>query len=154
MKGKWLACLMVFFFALCAVAMSTVAADKQTAPDTITIESSLWPKLTKGPVTFPHKDHSEKLKIACAECHHKYEGGKNVWKEGDPVQKCQDCHNEATTQMEKKLSPEQQKLNLKLAFHNNCQECHKKYKKEHPESKISVTCAGCHTKAGKDSKDE
>jgi hypothetical protein len=151
MKGKWLACLIIFAFVLGAAALITMAADQQV-PDTITIQSSLWPQVTKGPVTFEHKKHSVDHKVACAECHHKYENGKNVWKEGDPVDKCQKCHTEPTIQMEKKLPPEQQKLNLKLAFHNNCQECHKKFKKDHADSKIPVTCAGCHPKAGKDDK--
>jgi hypothetical protein len=137
-------------FVICAAVVVTVAAEKQEVPETITIQSTLWPQVTKGPVTFSHKKHAGEYKVTCTECHHVYKEGKNEWKEGDKVQKCQECHNEPTIQQEKKLPPDQQKLNLKLAFHNNCQECHKKYKKEHTDSKIPVTCAGCHPKAGKD----
>jgi hypothetical protein len=147
MKGKWLSFFVVLMFAS-TVALVVGAADKQQAPDSITIQSTLWPQVTKGPVTLNHKKHNEELKVACAECHHAYQDGKNVWKEGDPVKKCQECHNEPTIQMEKKLPPDQQKLNLKIAFHTNCQECHKKFKKDHAESKIPVTCAGCHPKGG------
>jgi Na+-transporting methylmalonyl-CoA/oxaloacetate decarboxylase gamma subunit len=150
MKGKWLAFLSVLAFAVCAVGLVVTAADKQEVPAEVVIASKLWPQLTKGPVNLSHKKHAEEYKIACSECHHKYENGKNVWKEGDHVQKCQECHNEPTIQMEKKLPPDQQKLNLKLAFHNNCQECHKKFKKDHPESKVPTACAGCHPKGGKD----
>jgi hypothetical protein len=147
MKGKWLSFFVVLMFAS-TVALVVGAADKQQAPDSITIQSTLWPQVTKGPVTLSHKKHSEEFKVACTECHHVVQDGKNVWKEGDPVKKCQECHNEPTIQMEKKLPPDKQKLNLKLAFHNNCQECHKKHKKEHPESKAPVTCIGCHPKGG------
>ncbi len=146
MKGKWLSFLLVLMFA-CTVAMVVAAADQQ-APETITIQSTLWPQLTKGPVTFNHKKHNVDYKVSCAECHHVYQDGKNTWKEGDPVKKCQECHTEPTVQMEKKLPPDQQKLNLKIAFHTNCQECHKKHKKDNPESKAPVTCAGCHPKGG------
>jgi hypothetical protein len=73
-----------------------------------------------------------------------YKDGKNTWKEGDAVQKCDACHTEATIEGEKKLPPDQQKLNLKLAFHNNCIPCHQKLKKETPDTKAPVTCAQCH----------
>jgi cytochrome c553 len=147
MKSKWLAFLLVLMLVGFA-AWVVGAAEQQKTPDTVTLQSTLWPQVTKGPVTLDHKKHNQEYKVACAECHHVYKDGKNVWKEGDPVKKCQECHNEPTIQMEKKLPPDQQKLNLKLAFHNNCQECHKKYKKDHADSKIPVTCAGCHPKGG------
>ncbi len=129
--------------ALFVGALVAVAAD---APDVITMNSTLWPSHTKGNVQFTHKKHAEDYKIACADCHHKYEGGKNVWKQGDPVQKCQECHNEPTIEGEKKLPPEQQKLNLKLAMHGNCQECHKKLKAQNPQSNAPTTCVQCHPK--------
>jgi hypothetical protein len=151
MKRKWLSLIMVAMF-VCTAAWAVSAADKQQAPDTITIQATLWPQVTKGPVTLSHKKHAEEYKAPCTECHHDIKDGKNVWKEGDAVKKCQECHTEPTVQMEKKLPPDQQKLNLKLAFHNNCQECHKKYKKDHADSKAPVTCSGCHPKAGKDDK--
>ena len=119
------------------------------APDTIVIKSALWPNPTKAPVTFAHKKHSEEYKIACAECHHVYKDGKNVWKQGDPVQKCDACHNEPTITGEMKLPPDKQKLNLKIAFHKNCQGCHQDLKKKDPAkyAKIPVTCAQCHPAA-------
>jgi hypothetical protein len=123
---------------------AVIAAD---APDVIQIQSSLWKELTKGPVEFTHKKHSTDYKGTCTECHHVIKDGKNTWKEGDPVQKCQECHNEPTIQGEKKLSPDQQKVNLKIAFHDNCQGCHKKIKKDKPDTTAPVTCTGCHKTA-------
>jgi hypothetical protein len=75
-----------------------------------------------------------------------YKDGENVWKEGDPVQKCQECHNEPTIELEKKLPPDQQKLNLKLAFHNNCRGCHMNLKRADREKYkgIPTTCSQCH----------
>ncbi|MBC7357904.1 MAG: cytochrome c3 family protein [Desulfacinum sp.] len=135
--------------ALALIFAGTLIAVASDAPDVITLNSSLWPEHTKGLVEFTHKKHAEEYGIACADCHHKYENGQNVWKEGDPVQKCEECHNEPTIQGEKKLPPDQQKLNLKLAFHNNCIDCHKKLKKENKDSKAPVTCAQCHPKEAK-----
>jgi hypothetical protein len=60
------------------------------------------------------------------------------------VEKCGKCHTEPTIQGENKLPPDQQKLNLKIAFHKNCQDCHKKLKQEKPDTKAPVVCAGCH----------
>ena len=121
------------------------AAD---VPDVVTIQDSLWTQHTKSAVTLSHKKHSAEYGIKCADCHHVYEGGKNVWKEGDPVKKCHDCHNEPTIKGEKKLPNDKQKLNLKIAFHDNCQSCHKEMKKKDKEkyAKIPTTCIQCHPK--------
>ena len=126
-----------------SVTLLAFAAGPQ-APDDITIKAALWPAPTKAPVKLSHKLHAVDYKVACTQCHHKYEGGKNVWKEGDAVDKCAKCHTEATIQGEKKLPPDQQKLNLKLAYHNNCIPCHQKLKKEKADTKAPVTCAQCH----------
>ena len=146
-KGKRLKYLalsaaLVFSFVLLAY-----AADK--GPETIQMKSKLWPAPTKAQVTFSHKKHNEEYKLACDQCHHVYKDGKNTWKEGDPVQLCDACHTEATTQGVKKLPPDQLKLNLYNAIHVNCQGCHQKMKKDKPDSKAPTTCSGCHPpKAG------
>jgi hypothetical protein len=122
------------------------APAAQKVPDTIEIKSALWPNPTKTPTTFSHKKHQEEYKIACTECHHVYKDGKNVWKKGDPVQKCDVCHTEPTIQGEMKLPPDKKKLNLKIAFHTNCVQCHQDLRKKDPAkyAKIPVTCAQCH----------
>ncbi len=145
MKGsRW--AMVLGILVLFGASLVAVAGD---IPDQITMNSSLWPEHTKGLVEFTHKKHAEDYGIACTECHHKYENGKNVWKEGDPVQKCEECHNEPTIKGEKKLPKDQQKLNLKLAFHNNCISCHKKLKKENKQTKAPTTCSKCHPKKAK-----
>ena len=106
---------------MCSVALLGLSgAAEQKAAEVMDIQATLWKAHTKGPVNFQHKKHAEEYKVKCDNCHHVYENGKNVWKEGDKVQKCQECHNEATIKGEKKLPEDKQKLNLKLAFHNNC----------------------------------
>lgn len=140
------ACLALSALFMFVAAFVVIAAD---VPETIVIESSLWPNPTKGLVTFSHQKHSTDYKVACTECHHKYENGTNVWKEGDPVKKCDECHTEPTIKREKKLPEDQKKLNLKLAFHNNCVGCHKAYKKEHKGSKPPTSCSKCHPKKKK-----
>ncbi len=138
---KWIAGGMMVAFVILVTAWVVMAQQK--APETITIKE--FPKPTKGAVTFPHQKHQEENKIACNQCHHRYQDGKNVWKEGDAVEKCGKCHTEMTVEGEKKLPPDQQKLNLKLAFHNLCQGCHQKVKKENPGTKAALTCNACHT---------
>ncbi len=137
---------------MCSVALLGLSgAAEQKAPEVMEIQAKLWKTHTKGPVKFEHKKHAEEYKIKCENCHHVYENGKNVWKEGDKVQKCMECHNEPTIKGEKKLPEDKQKLNLKLAFHNNCQGCHRDLKKKDKEkySKIPTTCIKCHTKSKK-----
>ncbi len=141
-KGKLFSCLATAAVVMFSAALLVWAA--QQAPDEITIKPALWPSLTKTAVVFSHKKHAQEYKVACNQCHHIYKDGKNTWKEGDAVEKCDKCHTDATIQGEAKLPPDQKKLNLKLAFHNNCTPCHKKLKAEKPESKAPTTCAGCH----------
>lgn len=132
---------------LFAGAYLVVASDCKTEPpEVVQIFDSKWEKHTKCPVEFSHHKHATDYKIACTECHHVFENGQNVWKEGDPACPCSSCHTELTIQGEKKLSEEDQKLNLKLAFHNNCQECHKKEKQNNANTTAPVTCNGCHAK--------
>lgn len=140
--GKLLSCAVVAALAVFMAAFVVMAQQK--AADEIEIKAGLWQAHTKTPVKLSHKKHAEEYKVACAECHHVYKDGQNTWKEGDQVEKCEKCHTEPTIQGEKKLPPEQQKLNLKLAFHNNCQGCHQKLKKDKPDTKAPVTCAQCH----------
>ena len=141
-KRKLVSCLALAAVFMFSAALLVLAA--QQVPDEITLKPSIWPTLTKTSVKLSHLKHSKDYKVACDQCHHIYKDGKNTWKEGDEVQKCEKCHTEATTQGEMKLSPEQKKLNLKFAFHTNCQPCHKKAKAANAESKAPTTCAGCH----------
>jgi hypothetical protein len=126
---------------------TTPAEDpKAASSETITIYAQLFNKHTKGPVKFTHDKHGKDYKITCNECHHVYNNGTNVWKEGMDVEKCEICHNEPTVKKEKTLPLDVQKKNLKLAFHNNCKACHRKIKNEKPASKAPTTCSGCHEK--------
>ena len=134
---------------MCSVAfLGLSGAAEQKVPEEIIIKSTLWKDHTKSAVDFNHKKHQEDYKIKCTECHHVYKDGKNVWKKGDEVKKCQECHNEPTIKGEKKLPEAQQKLNLKIAFHDNCLECHKELKKKDKAKydKIPTTCIQCHPK--------
>ena len=120
--------------------------EESDSSETITIYAQLFTEHTKGPVKFTHDKHGKDYKIACHECHHVYDNGKNVWKEGMDVDKCEVCHNEPTVKREKTLPPDLQKKNLKLAFHNNCRVCHRKIKSDNPAVKAPTTCSGCHIK--------
>jgi len=161
MKNKRIYSNRVFLALICAAAFVIVCApekemdasqdktksqQKVSSSETITIYAKLFKKHTKGPVKLTHDKHSKDYKIACNECHHVYENGKNVWKEGKDVDKCEVCHNEPTVKREKTLPPDLQKKNLKMAFHNNCRACHKKIKKENPAIKAPTKCNECHKK--------
>ncbi len=141
-KRKLVSCLAIAAVLMFSVVLLALAA--QQPPEEITLKPSIWPALTKTPVKFSHLKHSKDYKIACDQCHHVFKDGKNTWKEGDQVQECEKCHTNAVTQGEMKLTPEEKKLNLKIAFHTECQSCHKKAKAANPESKAPTTCTGCH----------
>ena len=118
-----------------AAAGILVAAD---SPDEICIYSDAYTKYKKGPVTFSHNTHNKDYKIACADCHHVYDGGKNTWKEGNAVQKCSECHDAVKSKGKVKK--------LMLAYHKNCQGCHKKLKKAAKKTGPTTKCNQCHQK--------
>jgi len=121
-----------------------VATKVQDVPDEINIYSDTYEKSKKkhkyAPTPFTHKKHNVDYKIPCTECHHVYEGGKNLYKEGDPVQKCSECHDVKKSEGKKK--------NLMLAYHKNCQGCHKDLKKAGKKTG-PIKCKDCHVKKKK-----
>jgi hypothetical protein len=108
------------------------------APDEISIYADAIKTHKKGPVKLTHKKHNSDYKIACTECHHVYEGGKNTYKEGDPVQKCQECHDAVKSEGKVKK--------LMLAYHKNCQDCHKELDKAGKKAGPTKKCNDCHAK--------
>ena len=112
-----------------------VAAD---VPDQLVLENEGYAKDKKVPVKFNHKKHSADYKVACTDCHHVYKDGKNVWKEGDPVQKCSKCHDPKTKQGKV--------MKLQNAYHRNCKNCHKALQKEGKPTGPFRKCNDCHEK--------
>lgn len=129
-KSMVLAALVVF----CGVVFMAGFLTAAEAPDEVTInDPAFGGQNKKGPVKLNHKKHVEDYGVSCTECHHDYQDGKNVWKEGDPVKTCGECHPMEESQG--KLY----KLKAGTAFHNNCRECHKAQDKG-PYKK----CNDCH----------
>ena len=142
MNRKFVTFLMVTLIGLIFLTVGALAsADKvDKGPDEIMIENSGYEKDKKGPVAFSHKKHHDEYKTVCADCHHKYEGDKNIWKEGDPVQKCSACHDPKA----KKDKADK----LQNSYHKNCKDCHKKLIAEGKEAeKLPYKkCNDCHQK--------
>jgi hypothetical protein len=142
---------LVFMASVLGVALlfAGVYAMEQ-APDTVTMHSPVFDKHKKGLVTFTHMKHHMDYKIPCADCHHVYKEGKNVWKEGDEVQKCMYCHSEPKAPRAEKgesapSKAEKIKKYYYSAIHENCVGCHKALKKE-AKSTGPTTCNACHPK--------
>jgi hypothetical protein len=136
--------------ALGVVFLCAVVYAAQGAPDTVTMESKLFPKHKKSLVTLTHKKHNVDYKIACDMCHHVYKDGKNVWKEGDTVQRCDACHSEAKAPRPKEGEPRLSKAEkvrkyYYSAIHENCAGCHKDLKKAGKPTG-PTSCSGCHPK--------
>ncbi|RLB44209.1 MAG: hypothetical protein DRH12_00765 [Deltaproteobacteria bacterium] len=140
MRKKGFGLLVVLLMGLLFLVVGVLcAADK--GPDTICIQNTGYKADKKGPVTFSHKKHHDDYGIACTECHHNYQNGKNVWKEGDPVKHCKDCHNP--------LKKQGKVLKLQNAYHKNCKTCHKKLAKEGKKTGPYKKCSKCHAKKKK-----
>lgn len=110
----------------------------QTVLDTVTIENKDYKKDKKRPVPLSHKKHVAEYGVTCVDCHHVYnKDGKNVWKEGDHVDKCNKCHDPLKNTKENGVKV----MKLQNAYHKNCKNCHKE-KKKGPFKK----CNDCHVK--------
>ena len=119
----------------------TISETLATAPDDIAIKSSVWKKKKYEDPKLTHKKHAEEYKIQCDQCHHIYTDGKNTWKEGQKVDKCETCHTSAKTgKALREASAEEKKLSLYKAFHDNCKGCHK------DQQKGPIKCIECHPK--------
>jgi hypothetical protein len=133
MKTGRLTLILILFAGLAFLAVGALTAAD--VPDKILLENQGYKKDMKGPVEFSHMKHATEYGAACTDCHHVYKDGKNVWKEGDPVQKCSACHD-----------PQKSQGNipkLMTAYHDNCKDCHKQHQdKDAPYKK----CNDCHQK--------
>ncbi|RLB13111.1 MAG: hypothetical protein DRG39_00040 [Deltaproteobacteria bacterium] len=136
---------LVILFLFLAGGILWVNANDSSPPTEVVINNAGYKKDKKGPVKFSHERHVKEHKIACVECHHLYKDGKNVWKEGDPVKKCVECHNP-------KRKKGQKPMDLMHAYHKNCMGCHKNMAKagkiSRQEFKKLRKCKTCHAKKG------
>jgi hypothetical protein len=90
----------------------------------------------KPPVWFSHKVH-EAQRLACTQCHHEYQGRRNIWQKGQPVKRCHACHG---------LTPQASRPDLKNAFHRQCKGCHLKWRQQGRRAG-PVDCLDCHRQA-------
>lgn len=126
---------------LVGVAVGRVRGAGKEAPDELVIHSEAWGSKKHVDVRFTHKVHATDYKVECTQCHHIYEKGKNIWRQGADVQKCQSCHTNTMTGKELSAASEKEKkLSLFKAFHDSCRGCHSK------EKKGPVKCTECHAK--------
>jgi hypothetical protein len=94
-------------------------------------ESWLKPQKTqreKPPVKFSHRRHP-KPNITCKECHHDYQEGRNLWQEGQSVEKCQACHE---------LTPKADVLEAKEAFHRQGKGCQCGSRRDPSDAKVAT----------------
>ncbi|MGQ9688347.1 MAG: cytochrome c3 family protein [Desulfobaccales bacterium] len=126
-RGGWLLAVMLLW------GLAAWGAGAPTEPPEESWLSLSKPNREKPPVRFSHRRHPKAV-MACETCHHRYEGKRNRWREGQPVEKCQTCH---------RLQPEKGLLDAQNAFHQQCKGCHLARRKlRQPAGPI--TCEGCH----------
>ncbi|MBN1831300.1 MAG: cytochrome c3 family protein [Deltaproteobacteria bacterium] len=130
----------ITILAVCLLLIGTTftVAQGPEMPDEISIGNDGYKADAKEPVPFSHKKHAEEYQTACTDCHHAYSEGENVWKQGDPVEKCFKCHNP--------IKEEAEGTDLKKAFHDNCKGCHKAAVANGKMNAPDKKCAGCHIK--------
>ncbi len=125
---------LTLFFACTLVAAAAFAAETNTGPESMVLQSTLDPAKKPRPATFPHREHQERLD--CAECHHGKgaDGKQTPYVAGQPIAKCESCHNTKAADMNPKYNTFQK------AGHANCRSCH-----QETEAKLAK-CSVCHKK--------
>jgi hypothetical protein len=140
-KGFWSLGVVVLICILFLAVGALTASEKKPAdvPDDIMISNEGYKTDKKGPVKLTHKNHVAEYGAKCTDCHHIYKDGKNVLKEGDPIEKCAACHSP--------LKKEGKTLKLNIAYHKNCKNCHKAVMEKDPSKKAPFKkCNDCHQK--------
>jgi len=99
---------------------------------------SVFAKLSRGNVIFPHERHYG-WGIDCLRCHHRYEKGENVLAveeliPGSAAVSCSSCHSSSR--------------DLERAYHRMCITCHRDMNKNNIRSG-PVMCGQCHAKKEK-----
>lgn len=118
-------------------ALPSALADTES-PDKVLIKNDgYWPD-RKGAVHFSHAAHADGYDIRCDACHHEYEDGDNVWEEGEDVPACNECHETE--------AGDDGMLRLKMAYHKNCQGCHKEEPARVNGPAPYNRCNACHQK--------
>jgi hypothetical protein len=140
MSKTYLTLLLVLFTGLIFVCVGALTAAD--VPDEVVISNEGYKSDKKGPVKFTHNKHAAEYGVACADCHHEYKDGKNVWKEGDPVKKCGECHSPLSAEAKKAGVAK-----LQNAYHKNCKGCHKDAAKEGKTNAPFKKCNDCHEKS-------
>jgi len=110
-----------------------MAASQVPEKEILIFTPEVFKERKHGPVPFAHKKHEQ---LECAQCHHDYKDGTNVWKQGDEVKKCGACH---------KLESTEEMPSLERAMHAHCLRCHKDRKKAGKKAGPAV-CLLCHPK--------
>ena len=120
--------------ALCCTCLGVlpVLADGGYGPEQVIMQSTNDMEKVAKPAYLPHHQHQW---LDCDGCHHgKGADGKKVdWVSGQPIGKCESCHNS-------KAGRQEQVATLKRAAHKLCMECHLL------NDKALARCGVCHTK--------
>jgi hypothetical protein len=151
--------LLVLIVVSCAALFVAAGIYAKSVPEVIKLEDPAYKEHKKGVVEFSHgkhqkdyaKEYPDLYKNGCGDCHHDKDNKPlSNLKEGDPVQKCIECHKIAAEapkgkKAKKKLSKKEKIKDYHAeALHENCKGCHKAFNKKYKPKKAPTTCSKCH----------
>lgn len=130
----WRCWLTLAFLLTAGLCLGAAGKAKPVEPAPLTvIDNQVFQPRRQPPVVFRHDRHAA-ARIACTQCHHDYVGGRNRWRQGEPVEPCAACHPVVAAAG---------KIDLKNAYHRQCKDCHLRRARE-GRAAGPVQCRGCH----------
>ena len=131
--------------------------------DVIRLENKSYKEHKEHIVVFQHRKHQQEYRkinpelfnSTCGDCHHDEDNkALTKLKEGDHVKPCIECHKKADYidgKESKRLSEKEIREYQANVMHDNCKECHKKFKKKKglktkDKGYAPSTCKTCHSK--------
>ena len=117
-------------------AIETVDYDSSYELHYVVIENEGYKKRKREPVELSHSQHYLDYDVDCWDCHHEYQGERNIYSPLAETQKCIDCHDP--------LSDQGRVMKLVAAYHLNCTGCHRSLAMQRKKTASYRECIDCH----------
>lgn len=117
-------------------ARETVDLDTSHELHYVIIDNEGYKKDNREAVELSHSRHYLDYNVSCWDCHHEYQGERNIYSPLAETKKCIDCHDPVFDQS--------RVMKLRAAYHINCMGCHRSLAMQRKKTASYRECPDCH----------